>query len=100
MSAQATKPDTTHFVLNACDLSGEIEHQAILRGENDAHRAPRCSIRADHRIQISILVGALDKLADKSRERAVMPSDAVRNLGVTCFSHGRSRECVASLDRL
>src|SRR5258708_37155639 len=82
MSTQTTQPDATHLFLGLGDLTGEIEHQAVLDGENHAHIAPGRGIRADHRVQIAVLTGALDQLADNPVDSAVVPTDPAADTGI------------------
>ena len=65
MSAQTAQPDAAHLFLDLGNLAREIEHYAVLDGENDAHIAPGGGIRADRRVQVAKLQGALDKLTDE-----------------------------------
>ena len=82
MSAQTTQPDATHLFLGLGDLTGEIEHQAVLDGENHAHIAPGRGIRADHRVQIAILTGAFDQLADNPVDSAIVSTDTACDIGI------------------
>src|SRR5262245_52955915 len=85
MSTQTTKPDTTHFFLDLRNITGEIEHQTVLRGENDAHIAPGCSIRANRWVQRAILLGTLDQLANESVNGAIVSTDTTRDIGIARF---------------
>src|SRR5215475_183680 len=85
MSAQPAQPDAAHLVPAARDFTGEIEHQAVLDGENQAHIAPGRGIQADCRVQVALCLSALDKLADKLINSAVMLTDTTSNIGVARF---------------
>src|SRR5260370_14634750 len=85
--ARSAETDAAPLVPTARDFTGEIEHQAVLNGDNHAHIAPGRGIRAECGVQSAVCLSALDKLANKAVDGAIVLADTLRDLGIGRFNH-------------